>query len=116
MEVEEKVDNKLKEKDVIVFLNLYGKISLDILDLKCGWIYYKIMNSIDKFFKKGYESLFVVCMVFRKYKYIFEEMMYLIDFDEFDDEEIDDEEIDEEEIDYDEIGDNKSEVVDFEDE
>lgn len=26
MEVEEKVDNKLKEKDVIVFLNLYGKL------------------------------------------------------------------------------------------
>lgn len=111
MEAEEKADNKLKEKDVIAFLNLYGKTILDILDLKRGRIHHKIMNSIDKFLKKGYESLPAVRMALRKYKHILEETMYLTDSDESDDEETD-----EEETDYDETGDNKSEAVDSEDE
>lgn len=62
-----------------------------MLDLKGGEIHEKVMNSIEKFLKNGYENLPAVRMTLRKYKHLLEEMMYLTDDEETDDEETDSE-------------------------
>lgn len=62
-----------------------------MLDLKGGEIHEKVINSIEKFLKNGYENLPAVRMTLRKYKHLLEEMMYLTDDEETDDEETDSE-------------------------
>lgn len=91
MGAEKKANHKMEEANFIAFLDLYGKTILDMLDLKGGEIHEKVMNSIEKFLKNGYENLPAVRMTLRKYKHLLEEMMYLTDDEETDDEETDSE-------------------------
>lgn len=84
LEAEKKANHKMEEANFIAFLDLYGKTILDMLNLKGREIHEKVMNSIEKFLKNGYENLPAVPMSLRKYKHLLEEMMYLTDDEETD--------------------------------
>lgn len=88
---EKKANHKMEEANFIAFLDLYEKTILDMLDLKGGEIHEKVMNSIEKFLKNGYENLPAVCMTLRNYKHLLVKMMHLTDDEETDDEETDSE-------------------------
>lgn len=100
----------MEETNFISFLNLYGRIILDMFDLKGGQIHEKVMNNVEKFLKKGYENLPAVRMAIRKYKHLLEEMMYISDGEETDDEETNEDDDKNDEIDSeDEIEDENGE-------
>jgi hypothetical protein len=95
----------MKETNFTTFLNLYGNTILDMLDLKIGIIHDKVMKSIEKFHKRGYENLPAIGMTLRKYKHLLEEMMLETDDEETEEDENDDVESDDESEDEDDEND-----------
>lgn len=96
-EAENKADSKMEEADLMEFLNQYGQTILDIIQLRGGKLHTKVMQSVGKYLRNGYDKLPAVRVSLRKYKHELQEDMYSEDESEDDEESEDGHESDEDE-------------------
>jgi len=70
-----KADTKMKNDDVIEFMDGYAKTIRDILLLRHGKLHLKIMESVDEYIVDGIDQINAIRMTLRKYKHELEEFI-----------------------------------------